>query len=86
MAGVTMTAPGSVRGRVGGEFTLALLSGRRHGQPPDGLGRLSWGNSLLDFWDDLLDDGRLDPRTSAAAGRSPRWPARSPWPRGRAPT
>ena len=26
----------------------------------------SWGNSLLDFWDDFLDDGRLDERESTA--------------------
>jgi uncharacterized protein (DUF608 family) len=26
----------------------------------------SWGNSLLDFWDDFLDDGRLDERSSTA--------------------
>ncbi|HVX45695.1 MAG TPA: GH116 family glycosyl-hydrolase [Mycobacteriales bacterium] len=28
---------------------------------------LSWGDSLLDFWDDLTADGRLDERTSTAA-------------------
>ena len=26
----------------------------------------SWGNSLLDFWDDFLDDGHLDERESTA--------------------
>jgi uncharacterized protein (DUF608 family) len=28
---------------------------------------LSWGNSLLDFWDDFAKDGRLEDRESAAA-------------------
>jgi uncharacterized protein (DUF608 family) len=27
----------------------------------------SWGGSLLDFWDDFLDDGRIDERKSVAA-------------------
>ena len=27
---------------------------------------LSWGNSLLDFWDDFSEDGRLDEREQAS--------------------
>ncbi len=67
LAGITMTAPGlDPAAESAGEFTMALI--RPDGPVSHRLGwaDLSWGNSLLDFWDDLLDDGRLDPRTSAA--------------------
>ncbi|MDX6320561.1 MAG: non-lysosomal glucosylceramidase, partial [Propionibacteriaceae bacterium] len=69
VAGLTLTAPGlQATAEAGGEVTMALLV-------PEGVtashrtgwADLSWGNSLLDFWDDLLDDGRLDDRTSTAA-------------------
>lgn len=71
LAAVTLTAPDlDPSAEAAGEFTLALV--RPDG--PDaavshrlGWADLSWGNSLLDFWDDLLDDGRLDPRSSTAA-------------------
>lgn len=68
LLGVTMTAPGlPAQAEAGGELTLALVledgTGAGH---RTGWADLSWGNSLLDFWDDLLDDGRLDERTSAA--------------------
>jgi len=33
---------------------------------------LSWGNTLLDFWDDLLEDGRLDERTVSGPQSMPR--------------
>ena len=30
---------------------------------------LSWGDTLLDFWDDFSDDGRLDERDAARRRR-----------------
>jgi non-lysosomal glucosylceramidase len=68
VAGITLSAPGlPVTAESAGEVTIVLLA-------PDhvdvshrtGWQDLSWGNSLLDFWDDLLDDGRLEDRPSAA--------------------
>ncbi len=32
---------------------------------------LTWGDSLLDFWDDFSDDGRLEPRSAAPAEGRP---------------
>jgi len=32
---------------------------------------LSWGDSLLDFWDDFSDDGRLEPRSASPAHDRP---------------
>ncbi len=69
LAGITMTAPGlDPAAESAGEFTLALIRPGDRDSVSHRLGwaDLSWGNSLLDFWDDLLDDGRLEPRTSAA--------------------
>lgn len=69
LAGITMTAPGLPQtAEAAGEVSMALLV-------PSGVDvshrtgwqDLSWGNSLLDFWDDLLDDGRLEDRPSAVA-------------------
>ncbi|MET1007096.1 MAG: GH116 family glycosyl-hydrolase [Propionibacteriaceae bacterium] len=69
VAGVTMTADRlEANAEAGGSVTLALLA-------PDGVevshrtgwADFSWGNSLLDFWDDLLDDGRLEERQSLSS-------------------
>jgi len=68
VAGVTMTAPTlDPTAEAAGEVTIALL--RTDGDAVShriGWADYSWGNSLLDFWDDLLDDGRLSLRTSTA--------------------
>lgn len=67
LVGVTLTAPGlPLQAEAAGEVTLALLS--EEGVTVShrtGWADLSWGNSLLDFWDDLLD-GRLEERMSDA--------------------
>ena len=69
LTGVTMTAPElDPTGEAAGELTLAVV--RRVGETVShrlGWADHSWGNSLLDFWDDLLSDGVLEPRTSTAA-------------------
>ena len=68
LTGVTMTAPElDPTAEAAGEVTLAVL--RSAGVLVShrlGWADHSWGNSLLDFWDDLLDDGMLEPRVSAA--------------------
>lgn len=69
LAGLTMSAPDLPAAvEAGGELTLALVA--EDGVSVShrtGWADLSWGNSLLDFWDDLLDDGQLDERSSSAA-------------------
>jgi uncharacterized protein (DUF608 family) len=67
--GVTLTAPSlPARAEAGGELTVALLT------PPGttashrtGWDDRRWGNPILDFWDDLLDDGRLEDRSTSSA-------------------
>ena len=68
IAGVTLTAPGlAPDAEAGGELTMALLT------PPGtsashrtGWDDRRWGNPILDFWDDLLDDGQLEDRQTTA--------------------
>ncbi|GAA2104161.1 non-lysosomal glucosylceramidase [Microlunatus panaciterrae] len=69
LAGVTMTAPGLPHhAEAAGEMTMAVLAPENvRVSHRTGWADLSWGNSLLDFWDDLLEDGRLDERVSEAA-------------------
>lgn len=69
VAGVTMTAPAlPADAEAGGELTLALLTSDDVGvSHRTGWADHSWGNSLLDFWDDLLDDGQLEDRPTTAA-------------------
>ena len=67
--GVTLSAPGlPAEAEAGGELTMAVLA------PPGttvshrtGWDDRRWGNPILDFWDDLLDDGRLEDRPTSAA-------------------
>lgn len=68
LVGLTMTAPDlDPSAEAAGEVSVAMIT------PPSALvshrtgwADLSWGNSLLDFWDDLLEDGDLEDRESAA--------------------
>lgn len=51
----------------GGELTLSVVqTAGLEVTHRTGWADFNWGNSLLDFWDDLLDDGRLDERVSEA--------------------
>jgi non-lysosomal glucosylceramidase len=67
--GVTLSAPGlPAEAEAGGELTMSVLA------PPGttvthrtGWDDRRWGNPILDFWDDLLDDGLLEDRTTSAA-------------------
>ncbi|OPZ25862.1 MAG: hypothetical protein BWZ02_02269 [Lentisphaerae bacterium ADurb.BinA184] len=67
-AGIVMSSEGVDR-RLDTWGTLALAT------PADGVevthrtawARLSWGDSLLDFWDDFTDDGGLDERDAGGA-------------------
>ena len=48
--------------------TIALATTARSGiSARTAWARLSWGDSLLDFWDDFSDDGRLDEREADGA-------------------
>ena len=69
VAGITLSASGlPATGEAAGEVTMALLvPAGVEVSHRTGWQDLSWGNSLLDFWDDLLDDGRLDDRATQAA-------------------
>jgi non-lysosomal glucosylceramidase len=64
VCGITMTAPGlRADAEAAGELTLAMIT------PSVASHRtrwadLNWGGSLLDFWDDLVDDGVLEERES----------------------
>jgi uncharacterized protein (DUF608 family) len=68
LAGLTMTAAElPATAEAAGEVSIAMIA------PPSarlthrtGWADLTWGNSLLDFWDDLLDDGDLEERATAA--------------------
>jgi non-lysosomal glucosylceramidase len=68
LTGVTLSAPGlSADAEAAGEVTMAVLT------PPGaavstrtGWDDRRWGNPILDFWDDLTEDGRLEDRSSAA--------------------
>ena len=64
--GITMTAPGlPADAEAAGELSMAMVAPA--GEQVSHRTRwadLSWGGSLLDFWDDLTDDGVLDERES----------------------
>ncbi len=66
--GVTFTAPGlPPEAEAGGEFTMALLTpSGTTASHRTGWDDRRWGNPILDFWDDLLDDGRLEDRPTSA--------------------
>ncbi len=68
IAGVTMTAPDlAVDAEAAGELTMAVLAGEGTTVTHrTGWDDRRWGNPILDFWDDLLEDGRLDDRASQA--------------------
>ncbi|SDT05860.1 GH116 family glycosyl-hydrolase [Microlunatus soli] len=69
LAGFTMTAPElDADAEAAGEVSVALISpSGAEISHRTGWADLTWGSSLLDFWDDLLDDGNLEERESAAA-------------------
>ncbi|MFN5935875.1 MAG: hypothetical protein ACK46D_16445, partial [Roseiflexaceae bacterium] len=48
-----------------GSMVLALI-GANDVTHRTGWADYTWGDSLLDFWDDLRADGRLDARSSTA--------------------
>ena len=60
----TRSRPGR-RGRRGAHHGPAHAAGDLR-QSPDGMGRPPVGNPILDFWDDLLDDGQLEDRQTTA--------------------
>ena len=67
--GIRMTAPELDPGaEAAGAFVLAVIGADDESTitTRTGWADASWGNSLLDFWDDLLDDGKLEPRNSRA--------------------
>ncbi|SEQ87708.1 GH116 family glycosyl-hydrolase [Microlunatus flavus] len=68
LAGIVMTAPDlPARSEAAGSVAIALvLDGATTPSHRTAWADLSWGGGLLDFWDDLLQDGRLDERTGAA--------------------
>lgn len=67
--GITMTAPGLLpNAEAAGEVTMAMIT------PPESSlshrtrwADLTWGGSMLDFWDDLTEDGMLEDRQSEAS-------------------
>ncbi len=69
VSGLTMTAKSlDPQAESAGVVTLGMLT--RKGidvSHRTGWADYSWGNSLLDFWDDLLDDGQLEDRPSSAS-------------------
>ena len=65
-----------------GSIALAVLDGQDVSRRTGWADR-TWGDSLLDFWDDFTADGRLDERTSESRPRSRRWPIAVPSPRAR---
>lgn len=68
LTGIRLTAPAlNPDAEAAGQFVLAAVSDESVDVTTrTGWVDASWGNSLLDFWDDLLDDGRLDERDSSA--------------------
>ena len=68
LTGILLTAPELYPdAEAAGQFVLAAVSDESVDVTTrTGWADASWGNSLLDFWDDLLDDGRLDERESSA--------------------
>ncbi len=69
ISGVTLSAPGlEPDAEAAGEVTLAVLTdpGTTVSQRT-GWDDRRWGNPVLDFWDDLLDDGLLVDRQTTAA-------------------
>ncbi len=59
LTGVLLSSPGhDPVARTAGSLALALLDARDP-STRTGWGDLSWGNSLLDFWEDLGADGRV---------------------------
>jgi non-lysosomal glucosylceramidase len=69
LIGISMTAPGlNPRAEANGAVVLsAVRSAGVVTTTRTGWADASWGNSLLDFWDDFIDDGRLDERESTAS-------------------
>jgi non-lysosomal glucosylceramidase len=68
IAGVTLSAPSlSATAEAAGELTMSVLipegSAVSH---RTGWDDRRWGNPILDFWDDLMEDGQLSDRTSEA--------------------
>lgn len=68
VVGLTLTAPTlPATAEAAGNLTLAMLTSPGVGvSSRTGWADHSWGNSLLDFWDDLLEDGRLDERRTTS--------------------
>ncbi|MVA74541.1 hypothetical protein GC722_00595 [Auraticoccus sp. F435] len=68
LTGVTMTAPDlPEQAEAAGEVTMAVLTGPGTSvSTRTGWDDRNWGNGLLDFWDDLLEDGHLDDRATAS--------------------
>lgn len=66
LAGVLMTAPElDARHEAGGEFCLATIRGEGSISHRTGWADAMWSNSVLEFWDDFLDDGLLDNHDTA---------------------
>lgn len=68
LVGVRMDAPGlPAQHEAAGSFVLAALTDSlESASTRTGWSDASWGGELLDFWDDLSADGRLDDRASTA--------------------
>lgn len=66
LRGITMTAPGlRADAEAAGELTVAMITPSRSvASHRTRWADLNWGGSLLDFWDDLVDDGVLEERES----------------------
>ncbi|MCU1477091.1 MAG: putative bile acid beta-glucosidase [Subtercola sp.] len=65
VAGVVMTADLTPDHEAAGTFSLATLRGGGEISHRLSWSHASWGNSLLDFWDDFIEDGILEDRASA---------------------
>ncbi|HEU5485644.1 MAG TPA: GH116 family glycosyl-hydrolase [Microlunatus sp.] len=68
ISGVTLTAPSlATDAEAAGEVSLAVVTGAGVAVTHrTGWDDRRWGHPILDFWDDLLADGRLDDRASSA--------------------
>ena len=72
LAGVTLSALGLAPDHeAGGELTMSVLTSTPDGADLEwshrtGWDDRGWGEPILDFWDDLLADGRLEDRMTAA--------------------
>ncbi|NNC14032.1 hypothetical protein HII28_19410 [Planctomonas sp. JC2975] len=69
LVGVAMSAPElDPKSEAAGTFVLAMMVDETTtATTRSGWADATWGNSLLDFWDDFTDDGRLDERRSSSA-------------------